>query len=285
VEPLLLRTPLTPPPSAVVYDINCVLANTLKACGPALLAVNTTTLADIVKNLEKIITKQHPCQKDLGDDEDAHHAPPEDDGDSSEMDWLVIDSALEVLAGLSAALGAGFLDIWKQFETPILKFVSSTEDGERSTAVGIIAEVIKYSGDSITPFTRGLQNLLKRRMSDPATMAKSNAIYGMGQLILNSSDTDATIPTYQELWETLQQMLTHDEAHLVDNVHGCLSRMILRHPDPNFVQEALPTIVAHLPLKADYDENEPVYTAILKLCEIFWSFFWSGPRSRCETIR
>ena len=249
--------------SGAVYDINCALANTLKACGPALLTARSSTLDEIVAHIEQVINKSHPCQKDAGDSDGEQDAA----ADSSEMDWLVIDSALEVLAGLSAALGARFLEIWEKFQRSIMRLVSSSEDQERATAVGIIAEVINYSGDAITPYTKPLLALLRKRMSDEALMAKSNAVYGMGQLILNSADTAETIPTYGSLWETLQPFFTHDEHHLSDNAFGCVARMISRHPDEAFVQEALPKLVAYLPLKSDFDENAPVYTTILELCK------------------
>jgi hypothetical protein len=263
VEKVTMAAWVDDPECAVIYDINIVVANTLKACGPAILGVKDTTLEDVIKNVEKVLSRTHACQQDMGDEDDEQNV----EGDSSEMDWMVLDSALEVITGLSAALGGSFLTIWKRFEQPILKFVSSSVELERSTAVGVIAEIIKYSGDAITPYTQPLQTLLKRRITDPDTMTKSNAIYGMGQLILNSSSTDATIPTYGELWEILEPLLDKDEPHLVDNIYGCLARMMMRNPDQVFVDQVLPKLVSHLPIKGDYEENEPVYKTILRLYE------------------
>jgi uncharacterized membrane protein YccC len=57
-------------------------------------------------------------------------------------------------------------------------------------------------------------------------------------------------------------MLAMRDMHITDNVAGALSRMILKHADAEFVAQALPAIVAALPLQEEYEENEPIYQAI-----------------------
>ena len=95
-----------------------------------------------------IIKKQHTCQQDIGDEEDLDMMQ-----ESSEYDWLVIDTALDVVVGFATALGATFAGVWKKFEKPILKFAGSTEAVERSTSVGVIAETINGMKEAVTPFT------------------------------------------------------------------------------------------------------------------------------------
>jgi hypothetical protein len=96
-----------------------------------------------------VIRKQHPCQQDIGDDDDEF----EDIQESSEYDWLVIDTAFDVVVGLAKALGPSFGELWKIFEKPIMKYASSNEGIERSTSVGAIAECTEGMGAAVTPYT------------------------------------------------------------------------------------------------------------------------------------
>ncbi|KAK7422496.1 hypothetical protein QQZ08_009486 [Neonectria magnoliae] len=248
---------------SVITDINRNVAATLKACGPAVLVAKESMLEEVVTVVSLIITRSHPCQQDLGDEEEEQDV---DEG-SSEYDWLVIDTALDVVVGLAAALGTSFGELWKVFEKPILKLASSTEDLHRSTAVGTIAEVTKYTGEAITPFTESLGQALVRRLTDPDPLAKSNAAYAVGLVVLNSSDTAKTFPLYPTLWEKLEPLLTVNEMRMTDNVAGSLCRMMTKNPDVGFVAQALPAVVNVLPLSEDFEENAPIYQCIYKLYE------------------
>lgn len=200
----------------------------------------------------------------MGEEEEQEQ---EIDAGSSEYDWLVIDTALDVVTGLAAALGPAFGEVWKIFSKPILKLASSTEDLHRSTAVGALAEIIQYTGESITPYTEALGQTLVRRLTDPDALTKSNAAYAVGLLVLNSADTAKTFPMYSLLWEKLQPLLSVNEMRMTDNVTGALSRMMLKNPDGGFVAEVLPEVVKVLPLKDDYEENAPVFKCIYNLCK------------------
>ncbi|KAG5984814.1 hypothetical protein E4U55_003032 [Claviceps digitariae] len=246
---------------SVVTEINRNVAATLKACGPSILAANDGMLQELVSVIGSIVTRSHPCQQDLGAEDEEQDI----DAGSSEYDWLVVDSALDVVAGLAAALGAQFGELWKIFEKPVLRLVASTEDVHRSTAVGTIAEVAKYTGEAITPFTGSLAQNLIRRLSDQDQLTKSNAAYALGLLIFNSSETSQTLPLYPQLYEKLQPMLSVHEMRITDNVAGCLCRMIMKHPESSFVAQALPAIVNILPLTEDYEENEPIFQCIYSL--------------------
>ncbi|KAK8919798.1 putative importin subunit beta-4 [Metarhizium anisopliae] len=248
---------------SVITEINRNVAATLKACGPAVLVAKPDMLQELVSVVSSIVTRSHPCQQDLG----AEDEEQEIDAGSSEYDWLVVDTALDVVSGLAAALGTQFGELWKIFEKPVLRLVSSTEDVHRATAVGTIAEVAKYSGEAITEFTESLTQALVRRLSDHDQLTKSNAAYALGLLILNSNDTAKTIPLYPQLYEKLEPMLSVHEMRITDNVAGCLCRMMMKHPDNGFVAQALPAIVQVLPLTEDYEENEPIFQCIYKLYE------------------
>ena len=131
----------------VVTEVNRNLAAVLKDCGPAILD-SEETVKTINKILLQILKRQHPCQKDLGLDGEAEALE-----ESSEYDWLVIDTAFDVIAGMAVALGPTFSQLEKVFEKPILKYFSSSDAVERAASVGALASCIGGMAAAVTPFT------------------------------------------------------------------------------------------------------------------------------------
>jgi hypothetical protein len=245
--------------SAVVTDINRNIAATLKLCGPAILTQGNM-LEQVTTILAALVTRQHPCQLDMGDDEDQ-----EDVGETSEYDWLAVDTALDVVIGLSVALGPQFGELWKVFEKPVIKSASSQEAFERSTAIGVIAECTAHMGSAVTPYTASLLKLLLHRLKDEDPETRSNAAYATGLLIAHSTDSGTYLPAYNEILQRLEPLLQTERARTLDNASGCVSRMIMAHPDKVPIAEVLPVLVNLLPLKEDYEENKPIYECIVGL--------------------
>lgn len=212
--------------------------------------------------LTTLITRSHPCQQDLGDEEDE-----QDVEGSSEYDWVVVDTALDVVIGLALAMGPAFGELWKIFEKPVMKFASSQENLERSTAVGVIAECAQHMGAAVSQYTPSILKLLLKRLTDIDPETKSNAAYATGQLIYNSSDANSYLPSYTDILSKLEPMLSIDHARLKDNATGCVCRMIISHPDRVPIADVLPVLVGLLPLKEDFEENKPVYECLYKLCK------------------
>lgn len=245
-----------------VTDINRDLAATLKLCGPAVLVTEQgDVVTEIAQQLVSIITKRHPCQQDLGDEADEDVLE-----ESSEYDWLVIETALDVITCLSVALGPDFAELWKVFEKPILKYASSQESTERSAAVGSISECVGNMGEACTPYTSGLLKLLIHRLSDEDSETKSNAVYGLGLLCEKSNNEQEILKSYMNIFQKLEPLLDDQgQARLLDNTAGCVSRMISRHPNNIPISEVLPRLVQLLPLREDYEENKPIFKMVVQL--------------------
>ena len=251
---------------ATVTEINRSLAAALKSTGPALIA-DPGRLKSVTEVLVAIVTKEHACQKDFGDEEDLNALEG-----TSEFDWLTIDTALDVVIGLSIALGETFGELWKIFQKPIMKYASGSDAVERSTSVGVIAECIKNMKSQVTPSTSVLLKLLLHRMSDEDNEAKSNAAYGIGILQEYSENTQEIVKSFPSILGKLEPLLQTDEARCKDNAAGCVSRMILSHREHMPVAQVLPALVDILPLREDFDENEPVYSMIVQLCQSLLNF-------------
>ncbi|RMY41413.1 hypothetical protein D0866_00606, partial [Hortaea werneckii] len=258
---------------ATVTEINRNMAATLKLCGPAILAPgptpgNSTPLEQITALLMMLLQKQHPCQK-LEEDLDEADAL---EAESSEYDWLAIETAMEVITALSTALGPQFSELWKIFESPVVKYTSSQERFERSASVGTIGECIEGMQDGCTPYTGRLMRVLQKRLGDEDPEVKSNAAFAIGLLCLNSNDAKEVLGNYNTILQTLEPLLakqsaspSEHEARLLDNAAGCVSRMIKKAPQNVPLEEVLPRLVDILPLKEDFRENEPVFDMIVAL--------------------
>jgi len=254
----------------VVLEINRSLSDTLKLCGPSIVS-REENIEIVAKTLLALITKKHPCQ---AEDDD-----PSDDGDlpqeSSEDDWYIVDSAMDAVATLAAAIGPQFEPIWKQLERPLLMYASSSEHGQRSAAVGTAADAIRGMGNAVTPHTSILLKALLHRMSDEDPLTKSNAAFAIGLLVENSDDHRNIKKAYNTIFTNLEPLLQNSESRQLDNAAGCVSRMIMKHQDNVPIAEVLPALVGLLPLKEDFEENEPIYRMIVKLCKFCRPNFYS----------
>ena len=229
--------------------------------GPGLLSF-PGVLEKVCQTVTNLITKQHPCQTGL-DDEDLD----DEDLESSELEWIVIDNAMDVISGLAAALGGSFAELWKIFEKQVLKYASGAEALGRATACGVLAEVITGLDGAVTPYTPSIMNILLKRLGDEDAQTKSNAAYAIGRLVEKSNDGKTVGKAYAPIMQKLENMLGIKAARCMDNAAGCLSRLIMKNKSRVPVDEVLPALVNSgvLPLKEDYQENEPVWTMIISL--------------------
>ncbi|KAE9966338.1 hypothetical protein BLS_007066 [Venturia inaequalis] len=253
---------------STVTDINRDLAGVLKAAGPSILIKSEKSeslLKDLVSTLLQILTKRHPCQQDLGEDGEMDEDLLEE---SSEYDWLVVDTALDCVTCLAAALGSTFGELWKTFEKPIMKYVSSQEASERCAAIGCLSECISYMEGGCTPYTDKLLTVLMKRLGDEDPDTKANAMYGTGLLCEKSENAALITRNYNAIFAKLEPVLDEGATanhRMLDNAAGCVARMIQADPDNVALAEVLPRLVDLLPVKEDYQENAPAFRCIIAL--------------------
>lgn len=244
----------------VVSEINSNVAAVLKKCGPAIL-LNEDVVRKITTIVLSVLNKEHICQKVLNDDDDF-----EDLDELSEMDWLLIDNGLDVVAGLAAALGPTFAELWKIFQKPILKFAAGTDAVERCGSMGAIGACTHGMGAAVTPFTSILLETLAHRLTDENPATRSNAAFATGLLAEKSEDAQTLQRSYESILLKIEPLFSQHHDTLSDNAAACFARMVLRFPDKVPLDDILPTFVDEaLPLKVDYDENESVWDMIVKL--------------------
>ena len=154
-----------------------------------------------------------------------------------------------------------------------MKYASSQERFERCSAVGTIADCVQSMGAACTPYTQRMMRAFVKRLSDEDAETKSNAAFGAGLLCEKSTDGKTVLSNYGTILGKLEPLLdaslsTSGEDHharLLDNAVGCVSRMIRKSQQHVPLEDVLPRLVEVLPLKEDFDENEPVFEMIVSL--------------------
>jgi hypothetical protein len=248
-----------------VIDINRNIDETLKLGGPAIL-VGQNVIAQICNQLISVITRQHACQIDEDEDEEAQQSLEE----SSEWDWLIVETALDALTSLAKALGPDFAELWKLFEKPVLKYVSSTDSNERAVATGTVAECILAMEGAVTPYTTSLMKMALHRMGDEDMVTKANAIYAAGLLCQQSTNESFVLKQYNTILGKLEPLLADGTTgHLLDNAAGCVARLILAHPQNVPLEEVIPRLVELTPATDDYEVNGPIFRCYIWLCKLF----------------
>ncbi|KAF3921965.1 Importin-4 [Dactylellina cionopaga] len=251
----------------VVTAVAHNLGETLKVCGPSLFAddkgnILTEIVTETLTQIVLVLSKKHPSQLEMDDDEGLLEGLEE----SSEYDWVLIESAFDWLQGLAAALGPAFAPAWEKLSPEVLRYSSSTESIERSHAIGVTADCIRYMQEGVTSHTASLMQVLLRRLGDENFEVKSNAAYGMGLLCFYSEDKAGIASKYLEIFGKLEILFKTQKHRGRDNACGCVARMIMANinaiPD---VGQALDVIIDILPLEEDFEENEPIYTMFVQL--------------------
>ena len=190
-----------------------------------------------------------------------------------------------MLTTLAASLGEDFETFWKVFMKPIFQYASSSEHGQRSAAVGTIADITRAMGRGVTPHTAAILKVLLHRMSDEDPLTKSNAAFAIGLLVENSEDERTTTKAYNMILSKLEPLLHAQESRQLDNAAGCVSRMIMKHQDKVPINEVLPALVNLLPLKEDFEENEPIFQMVVQLCKSYKLLHSSPANTCCSQIR
>ncbi|EPS41532.1 hypothetical protein H072_4538 [Dactylellina haptotyla CBS 200.50] len=251
----------------VVTAVAHNLGETLKICGPSLFAnekgeILEELVTETLTQISLVLGKKHLSQLEMDDDGELLDGLEE----SSEYDWVLIESAFDWLQGLAAALGPAFATAWTKLGPEVLKYSSSTESIERSHAVGVTADCIRYMQGGVTPHTAALMQVLLRRLGDENFEVKSNAAYGMGLLCFYSEDKAEVAKNYNDIFQKLEVLFETQKHRGRDNACGCVARMVMANIGAiSDLSQALDVLIGVLPLEEDFEENEPIYSMFVQL--------------------
>ncbi|KAG0362610.1 hypothetical protein BGZ54_008572 [Gamsiella multidivaricata] len=243
----------------VVVQVCQEMVETVKLCGPGIIADHITAIAE---HLNLIFEKKAYCQQELADDEGLL-----DEDEQAEFDALLISSASDLVGALAAALGESFVPYAKVFIPHIAKYYKKSKPtSERSMAIGCLGEIAAGMLSGVTEFTEVIFPIAVKGLSDEEAEVRSNAAYTIGALCQNTNlDISSEYPTLLAALYPLFQGQNLD--NVTDNACGAVARMIMKHPNAVPIEQILPVFVQALPLKRDYEENEPVYKLLFSLIQ------------------
>ncbi|CEP13770.1 hypothetical protein [Parasitella parasitica] len=228
----------------------------LRLIGPILVA---DCLEDISGNLLEIFQKKSVCQQAFDDGD------YEEEDDELESESLLITSAGDLVAALCETVGPNFVNYFAVYMPLISKYYKPTKtQSERAMAVGCLGECIGGLKTAISPYTESLMKIFVKACSDEDELVRSNAAFALGCLAFHTQvDLSSEYPT---LLTALSPLFSNQALpNTVDNAAGAIARLILARPGSVPLDQVLPTFTNALPLKADFEENQPVFDCIFQL--------------------
>ncbi|KXS17792.1 ARM repeat-containing protein [Gonapodya prolifera JEL478] len=248
-----------------VIQLGQDFAECLKIVGPILIdGFQEKLLAQILL----ILNRNHICQLDIdGEVNSAKDASPDED-EQAEYDALTISSASDMLGAMARATGPAFGQAMPTILPQIAKYYKPTRSSsDRSMAVGCMGEITDGLKNGVTPYAVAMLDLLVKALEDEEEDVRSNAIWATG-LVLYNAESDLT-QLYPLVLQKMQKLFDPESVtNQRDNACGALARMILKAPNAVPVDQALPILVGALPLKRDFEENEPVFQALFSLFRV-----------------
>ncbi|OBZ90920.1 putative importin subunit beta-4 [Choanephora cucurbitarum] len=228
----------------------------LRLMGPILIS---DSLEDVAQNLLEIFQKKSICQQSFDDGD------YDEEDDEIESESLLITSAGDLVAALCEVVGPSFNKYFEVYLPLICKYYKPNKtQAERSMAIGCLGECIVGIKEAVTPHTERLTQLFVKACNDEDELVRSNAAFALGCLTTNTQ-IDLS-PHYPTLLTTLSPLFSNQTLpNTVDNAAGAVARLILAHPNAVPLDQVLPTFTNALPLKADFEENQPVFDCIFKL--------------------
>ncbi|XP_065182840.1 importin-4-like [Sycon ciliatum] len=213
----------------------------------------------IIGVVDEFLNLKAVCQQSSCDEEDG----VEEKG--TEYDHLVVETAGEILPPLAAAKGgAEFIPYITQLLPSILaRTAKDCTDAERSFGYGIVAEVLKELAEHGQVFAQPLLPILVNGCSDTDDEVANNAIYGIGLLCQYGG---AEVKThFSSILQILSTALEQrkDEQRVIDNICSCVCRVLMAGLDILPGSLVLGTLLPHLPIQLDFQENQNVYVECL----------------------
>ncbi|KAF9168888.1 hypothetical protein BGX20_011086, partial [Mortierella sp. AD010] len=158
-----------------------------------------------------------------------------------------------------------FIPYAKVFIPHIAKYYKKSKPtSERSMAIGCLGEISAGMLGGVTEFTEVIFPIALKGLSDEEAEVRSNAAYTVGALCQNTNlDISSQYPNILTALYPLFQ--GQNLENVTDNACGAVARMIMKHPNAVPVEQVLPVFIQALPLKRDYEENEPVFKLLFSL--------------------
>ncbi|PRP74487.1 hypothetical protein PROFUN_16226, partial [Planoprotostelium fungivorum] len=212
-------------------------------------------MSAILDAFTMITSKKTMSQQDQEDEEG-------EEDEQFEMEMIVC--AFDMIVSISKTLRADMLPYFQFICNAIAPYQRSESENYRSAAVGLLAEMCNAMGSSIAQYVPQLIEVSFKGMQDESAEVRSNSTFFCGVLLQHAGI--AAHNYYPRTLEMLSTSIDDDSLpNIIDNSCGALCRMIMTAPHLVPLGQVLPTLMDHLPLRRDMEENTTVYKALFHL--------------------
>ncbi|KAI3355136.1 hypothetical protein L3Q82_018012 [Scortum barcoo] len=264
VLPCFVETVRTEHERQVVMGILETMNGVIKSCKEEVFK-NPARLKEVSYVIRDVLKKKTVCQDGGGDEAD-------DEDQQAEYDAMLQEFAGEGIPLVASSVPA---DSFAPFLNDLLPLImgkakSSCTVADRSFSVGTIGEILQALVN--VPGGRGVAGRLSNRLlpvlvagvRDSDSEVRNNSVYGLG--CLAQAAGPIAVSDYPMMLSVFSNLLAKEsDPRVIDNLCAALCRMIMSNVDAVPLEQVVPALVSHLPLKEDMEENKTVFTCLAML--------------------
>ncbi|EEB17594.1 Importin-4, putative [Pediculus humanus corporis] len=214
-------------------------------------AVEGSHRVAIVNSIRDVLTYKTQCQ-DKEDEDDP-------DSEDAEQDELLLETAGDIVPNLGRAMSSNeFVQCMSELLPIIMeKLKKKSSVSQRSFFVGTLAECMALIGPELSYQAVHMLHVFLPLVKDEHPEVRSNAIYGLGELVFHSKDP--LFPHYNEILNLLSNVLSRETFNnAIDNICGAIARLVITNTELVPMDIVFPGFLQRLPLREDFEEHSAV---------------------------
>ncbi|KNC21217.1 hypothetical protein FF38_10996 [Lucilia cuprina] len=188
----------------------------------------------------------------------------DDDAEESEYDEAIVEGAGNLLPLFGHAMQPEKFAMYFGRAYPIIvsklqKAKKNEElESQRAFVYGALAECFGALKSCTGTYFDTFCPLMIDGLSDDFYQARQNAVFGLGELVLYAEEK--SFEAYPHILMALSQAVANEkEPAALDNICGAIARLIITNCNLVPLNQVLPVLLQHLPLREDFDENASIF--------------------------
>ncbi|KAM4543425.1 importin-4 [Fundulus diaphanus] len=264
VLPCFFETVRTDRERLVVMGVLEAMNGVIKSCKGEVFR-NPAHLKEISHLIRDVLKKKTACQGSGNEEAD-------DEDQQAEYDAMLQEFAGEGIPLVTSSVPADKFAPYLNDLLPLImsKAKSSCTVADRSFSVGTIGEILHAlvtapGGRSVAArLSNRLLPVLVGGVRDGDAEVRNNSVFGLG--CLAQAAGPLIVSDYPMMLSVFSNMLGKEsDLRVLDNLCAALCRMIMSNVDAVPLEQVVPALVSHLPLKEDQEENQTVLNCLTLL--------------------
>lgn len=188
----------------------------------------------------------------------------DDDAEESEYDEAIVEGAGNLLPLFGQAMqpekfAMYFGRVYPVIVSKLQKAKKNEElESQRAFVYGALAECFGALKSCTGTYFSTFCPLMIDGLSDEFYQARQNAVFGLGELVLYAEEK--SFEAYPHILMALSQAVANEkEDAALDNICGAIARLIITNCNLVPLDQVLPVLLKHLPLREDFDENASIF--------------------------